>query len=50
MRDRCNWEKLVTVADFTRHPRQNTVVPKDFLILFRDEMMDYNKGELRLVL
>ena len=28
---------------------QNTVVPKDFLLVFRDEIMDY-KGELRLVL
>ena len=28
---------------------KNTVVPKDFLMVFRDEMMDY-KGELRLLL
>ena len=28
---------------------KNTVAPKDFLMIFRDEMMDY-QGELRLVL
>ena len=28
---------------------KNTVVPKDFLMIFRDEMMGY-KGELGLVL
>ena len=40
LRDRCSREKLVTVADFKRHPRQ---------MIFRDEMMGY-KGQLRLVL
>ena len=28
---------------------KNTIVPKDFLMFFRDEIMDY-KGELRLML
>lgn len=30
-----------------RHPRQNAVVPEDFLMVFRDEVMNY-KGELNI--
>ena len=35
LRDRCSWEKLVTVADFKRHPRQNTLAPRDFFDNFQ---------------
>ena len=50
LRDRCSWEKLVTVANFKKHPRQKYgSAQRFFLMVFRDEMIDYI-GELRLVL
>ena len=44
-----SWEKLVTVADFKRHPRQKYGgAQRFFSMIFRDEMMGY-KGESKLV-
>ena len=48
LRYRCCWGKLVTVADFKRHKRQKMRwYPKTFLMVFRDETMDY-KGEFKI--
>ena len=41
LRDRYSWEKPVTMTDFKRHQDKNTVAAKDFLMIFRDEIVGY---------